>query len=109
MDKIVSYGELLSSQIISARMATVGWKMHGRIRRIDQYRFAFGYATVDFDATNQKMNAFSWLLSLCLLSRIYCIRYQGATTTLEGIDYTAAIYASAVRAKWWKYGPTFRG
>src|SRR5882724_2016607 len=59
MDKIVSYGELLSSQIISARLSTLGmenlWKDSRELITTDSQ---FGYAAVDFSATFQKMNAF---------------------------------------------------
>jgi aspartokinase/homoserine dehydrogenase 1 len=104
MDKIVSYGELLSSQIISARLTTLGmenqWKDSRELISTDSQ---FGYAAVDFNATFQKMNSFFGANdhSLFIVPGFIASDSKGATTTLGrgGSDYTAAIYASAIHAK----------
>jgi len=59
LDKIVSYGELLSSQILSARLTSLGieniWKDSRELITTDSQ---FGYAVVDFEVTFRKMNEF---------------------------------------------------
>ncbi|MBS1598508.1 MAG: bifunctional aspartate kinase/homoserine dehydrogenase I [Bacteroidetes bacterium] len=104
MDKIVSFGELLSSQILSARLTTLGvenvWKDSREVIVTDSQ---FGYATVDFDATSKRMHTFfeSTNQSLFIVPGFIASDGKGATTTLGrgGSDYTAAIYAACVPAK----------
>lgn len=103
-DRIVSYGELLSSQIISARFKAGGvensWKDSRELIVTDSQ---FGNAVVDFTATDAKAKAYfsSAPGSLWIVPGFVAADQQGNTTTLGrgGSDYTAAILASAVEAK----------
>jgi aspartokinase/homoserine dehydrogenase 1 len=102
-DKIVSYGELLSSRIISARLLALdienGWKDARELIVTDSQ---FGYAAVDFTATNEKVHHFFMeaKFSLFLVPGFIASDSKGVTTTLGrgGSDYTAAIIAAAVDA-----------
>ena len=102
-DKIVSYGELLSSQIIAAHLQSVGlensWKDSREFITTDSQ---FGYAAVDFDLTGQKVNSFfkGSPASLFIVPGFIAADLAGVTTTLGrgGSDYTAAIIAAAVDA-----------
>ena len=102
-DKIVSYGELLSSLIVSARFDTleVGntWKDARELILTDSN---FGYAAVDFTATNERIRRYfdSEKGSLFVLPGFIASDTNGITTTLGrgGSDYTAAICAAAVDA-----------
>lgn len=103
-DKIVSYGELLSSQIIAARLKAAGlnaeWKDSRELISTDSN---FGAALVDFSKTNATIkNYFSAAASpVFLLPGFISADAQGTTTTLGrgGSDYTAAIIAGAVDAE----------
>lgn len=103
-DKIVSYGELLSSQIIAARFKALdidtGWKDSRELIVTDSQ---FGYAAVDFAATNRKTLHFfqNAKESLFIIPGFIASDNKGITTTLGrgGSDYTAAIVAAAVDAK----------
>jgi bifunctional aspartokinase / homoserine dehydrogenase 1 len=102
-DKIVSYGELLSSLIISARFETLdienAWKDSRELIVTDSQ---FGYAAVDFARTNEQVRHFfnTTKASLFVLPGFIAADSHGITTTLGrgGSDYTAAIYAAAVDA-----------
>lgn len=102
-DKMVSYGELLSSQIIAAKFKSDGqeveWKDSRELIITDSN---FGAAAVDFTATNNHIkNYFSnHSASLFLLPGFIAADANGTTTTLGrgGSDYTAAIIAGAITA-----------
>jgi bifunctional aspartokinase / homoserine dehydrogenase 1 len=108
-DKIVSYGELLSSQIISAGFSALGidacWKDARELIITDS---KFGYAAVDFPLTDQKIRQFfgtdpnspSNPHPLFILPGFIAADANGVTTTLGrgGSDYTAAILAAATDA-----------
>jgi aspartokinase/homoserine dehydrogenase 1 len=103
-DKIVSYGELLSSQIISAHLNAQGinnaWKDSRELIRTDAQ---FGHAAVDFVATDQQVREYftSVKETVFIFPGFIASDKQGNTTTLGrgGSDYTAAILASAVSAE----------
>ncbi|MHA4808532.1 bifunctional aspartate kinase/homoserine dehydrogenase I [Flavitalea flava] len=103
-DKIVSYGELLSSLIISARFETLGqescWKDSRELIRTDSQ---FGYAAVDFPFTHQQIRQFFDTAKepLFILPGFIAADTNGITTTLGrgGSDYTAAIIAASVEAR----------
>lgn len=104
-DKIVSYGELLSSMIVSARFTSLEmahqWKDSRELIRTDSH---FGYAAVDFTHTNEKIYQYikdSSATNLFVLPGFIAADEKGITTTLGrgGSDYTAAILAAAVDAK----------
>ena len=102
-DRIISFGELLSSKIISAYLQSTGaaaeWldpRQH--IRTNSNY----GYAAVDFKATNQYITDTlnKYKTNLFVAPGFIAGNDAGHTTTLGrgGSDYTAAIYASATGA-----------
>lgn len=102
-DRISSYGEWLSSQIISARLKVEGventWK---DARELIVTNSAFTAAEVDFAATAQKVSDFfsSTDASLVLLPGFIAADQKGVTTTLGrgGSDYSAAIIAATAGA-----------
>jgi len=102
-DRIVSYGEILSSSIISARFKTEmensDWKDS---REIIITNSNFGAAAVDFAVTNQKVSNFFNLATaeLFILPGFISSDANGTNTTLGrgGSDYTAAIIAAALDA-----------
>ena len=103
LDKITSYGELLSSQIIAAAFQSTGqltqWADSRRLITTDS---SFTGATVDFEKTNQQITDFVALHpdSLILVPGFIAATAEGTTTTLGrgGSDYTAAIIAAAIHA-----------
>lgn len=103
-DRISSYGELLSSQIVAAKFTAVNedcvWKDAREIITTDSH---FGYAGVDFTVTNQKAKQFfsDTGQSLFIVPGFIASDANGNTTTLGrgGSDYTAAILAAAVNAQ----------
>jgi aspartokinase/homoserine dehydrogenase 1 len=103
-DKIVSYGELLSSFIVAARFAALDiehtWKDSRELISTDS---RFGHAAVDFPRTNRRIKDFidSSPSSLFIFPGFIAANEKGITTTLGrgGGDYTAAIFAAAVDAR----------
>jgi aspartokinase/homoserine dehydrogenase 1 len=102
-DKIVSYGELISSQIIAAKLksveADVQWKDCRELIFTDSN---FGAALVDFVKTDKAIEEYfsSATATLFILPGFISADTNGSTTTLGrgGSDYTAAIIAGAVDA-----------
>ncbi|AEV96515.1 bifunctional aspartate kinase/homoserine dehydrogenase I [Niastella koreensis] len=103
-DRIVSFGELLSSKIIAARLHAQGventWVDSRELIRTDSH---YGSAVVDFTVTNSLCsNFFSVAASrLFIVPGFVAADAHGNTTTLGrgGSDYTAAIIAGAVSAQ----------
>jgi len=102
-DRIGSYGEWISSQIIAAKFKADGvvctWKDS---RELISTNSAFTTAEVDFAITNKQVADFfaTSSSSLFILPGFIAADKQGITTTLGrgGSDYTAAILASALHA-----------
>jgi aspartokinase/homoserine dehydrogenase 1 len=102
-DRISSYGELLSSQIIAAKFNADGvaatWKDS---RELILTNSVFTAAEVDFTETNRRSGDYFRLQpgSLFILPGFIAADKNGVTTTLGrgGSDYTAAIIAAAIRA-----------
>ncbi|HET6255508.1 MAG TPA: bifunctional aspartate kinase/homoserine dehydrogenase I [Puia sp.] len=102
-DKIVSYGELLSSCIIAARFGSLdldhAWKDSRELILTDSRH---GHAAVDFPATNTRIREYvdSSSAPLFIFPGFIAADSKGITTTLGrgGSDYTAAILAAAVDA-----------
>jgi aspartokinase/homoserine dehydrogenase 1 len=102
-DRIASYGEWISSQIIAAKFNADGiaavWK---DAREIITTNSVFTAAEVDFAVTNKKAGDFfaSQSASIFILPGFIAADANGVTTTLGrgGSDYTAAIVASALNA-----------
>src|SRR5436190_23464592 len=102
-DRISSYGEWLSSQIIAAKFEADGIKNSWKdSRELISTNSIFSAAEVDFDATYKKINTFfsSQTGTLFILPGFIAADKNGVTTTLGrgGSDYTAAILASALNA-----------
>jgi bifunctional aspartokinase / homoserine dehydrogenase 1 len=102
-DKIVSYGELLSSQIIAAKLNTENLKVEWKdAREVIITDSNFGAALVNFSKTNTAIqNYFSTSTSsLFIFPGFISSNEAGITTTLGrgGSDYTAAIIAAAMNA-----------
>lgn len=102
-DKLVSYGELISSQIISAAFQARGvnstwWDSRTLIRTNSE----FGNAMVDFPKTGEQFSAARKELStsLVVMPGFVAADATDTTTTLGrgGSDYTAAIAAAALDA-----------
>ncbi|MFN8244150.1 MAG: bifunctional aspartate kinase/homoserine dehydrogenase I [Ferruginibacter sp.] len=102
-DKLVSYGELLSSRIITARLESAGlpvtWK---DARELIVTNSDYGRAAVEFIPTNERIrNYFATTEgAVFLLPGFIAANQTGITTTLGrgGSDYTAAILAAALTA-----------
>jgi aspartokinase/homoserine dehydrogenase 1 len=102
-DRIGSYGEWISSQIIAAKFKSDGvenvWKDS---RELILTNSNFNAAEVDFAATNKQIKGFftSQTVSLFVLPGFIASDKNGITTTLGrgGSDYTAAIVASGIEA-----------
>lgn len=103
-DKVVSYGELISSQIITASIASHGistkWLDSRTVIKTDDH---FGKAAVDFSKTDVLINEFIQAnqCQVFLIPGFIASNNDGYTTTLGrgGSDYTAAIFAAAVKAQ----------
>ena len=102
-DKLMSYGELLSSTIINAAFNTNGsasvWK---DARELICTNSNFSNAVVDFALTNQQVSDYVKEVSekLIVIPGFIASDANNITTTLGrgGSDYTAAILAGAVGA-----------
>jgi bifunctional aspartokinase / homoserine dehydrogenase 1 len=101
-DRILSYGELLASRIISAYFESAGlpncWKDARTLITTDSH---FTKATVDFDTTNQQIQkAITGEANLFVVPGFIASDKSGATTTLGrgGSDYTAALLGAALKA-----------
>jgi bifunctional aspartokinase / homoserine dehydrogenase 1 len=102
-DKLMSYGELLSAQIITAAMLAAGLKAgYKDSRQLLKTNSQFGNAAIDFVVTNKEVA--KWLHdayeNIWVLPGFIASDTQGVTTTLGrgGSDYTAAVIAAAVNA-----------
>jgi aspartokinase/homoserine dehydrogenase 1 len=102
-DRIISFGELLSSKIISEHLKTISipnaWKDSRELISTDSN---FGFATVNFALTDKNIAEYlnSSTASLFIVPGFIACDTHGATTTIGrgGSDYTAAIFAAAVNA-----------
>ena len=111
LDRVVSFGEILSTKIVSARFNSLSvenvWKDSRQIIRTDSN---FGFAVVDFAKTNELIREFfsskipnpkSPIANLYILPGFIASDVNGVTTTLGrgGSDYTGAILAAALDAE----------
>ncbi|MBP9098053.1 MAG: bifunctional aspartate kinase/homoserine dehydrogenase I [Ferruginibacter sp.] len=102
-DRIISYGEIMSSKILSAKLQSMSveneWKDSRDLITTDAN---FGKAAVDFPVTNNKITAFFLASesSLFILPGFIASSSNGDITTLGrgGSDYTGAILAAACNA-----------
>ena len=101
-DRMMSYGELISSQVIAARckisITDTVWK---DARELIVTGTDYGNAPVDFAVTNRKIELyFTAEQRLFVVPGFIAASTAGVTTTLGrgGSDYTAAIIAAALQA-----------
>jgi bifunctional aspartokinase / homoserine dehydrogenase 1 len=102
-DKIVSYGELLSSFIIAEKIKANGIEIFWKdAREFIITNNNYGAAQVNFEITNKNIQAYfsTQKNNLYILPGFIASNETGFTTTLGrgGSDYTAAIIAAAVNA-----------
>jgi len=103
-DRVVSFGELMSSRIISAKLSAEGidnsWKDSRELIVTD---LNYGNAKVDFDKSNELINGFfkTATENVVVLPGFIASGPTQTTTTLGrgGSDYTAAIVAATLDAK----------
>lgn len=103
LDRVVSFGEILSTKIASAKFNLLGvenvWKDSRQIIRTDSN---FGFAAVDFAKTNEQIKEFfnNSKIKLTILPGFIASDSNVITTTLGrgGSDYTGAILAAAIDA-----------
>jgi aspartokinase/homoserine dehydrogenase 1 len=102
-DRVMSYGELLSSQIISAKFQSEGFENKWvDARKIIVTNSHYEHAVVDFELTNEKIQHYfsNSEESFFLVPGFIASDTNGITTTLGrgGSDYTASIIAAALDA-----------
>ncbi len=102
-DRVVSYGELLSSQIINAALNNQEIKSDWvDARKLIVTNDNYGIAAVDFVASDKKIQDYflNNKANLFLVPGFIASDTRGITTTLGrgGSDYTAAIFAAALNA-----------
>ena len=103
LDRVVSFGEILSTKIVSAKFASLGvenvWIDARQLIRTDSN---FVNANVDFETTNTKIKDFisNSNSKLFVVQGFIGSDSAGHTTTLGrgGSDYTGAIFAAALDA-----------
>jgi bifunctional aspartokinase / homoserine dehydrogenase 1 len=102
-DRMVSYGELLSSKIISAALIAENIDTHWiDSRQLIITNADYGNAQVDFSVSNQNISQYiqEHPALLYLAPGFVAANAEGIYTTLGrgGSDYTAAIFAAATNA-----------
>ncbi len=102
-DRIVSFGELLSSKIIFHFALSEGISIDWLdSRSVIETNSKFGFASVNFSATTTKINAAikASTKKISIAPGFIASDSNGFTTTLGrgGSDYTSAIFGSAVNA-----------
>jgi aspartokinase/homoserine dehydrogenase 1 len=100
LDRILSFGELVSSKIVAARLNIDGLKNEWKDSRLlIRTNSDHGHASVDFGETNRRIAEFfaHTTAQLHVLPGFIASDAAGYTTTLGrgGSDYTAAIIAAA--------------
>lgn len=103
-DRIVSYGELLSSKIITAALHSAQTEAHWTdARKLITTDSNYGNAAVDFVVSNQKIKHYFAMhdAALYVVPGFIAASKEGIHTTLGrgGSDYTAAIFAAALDAE----------
>ncbi len=103
LDRILSFGEIVASKIVAAKLAVDGidneWTDSRLLIRTDS---GHGFATVDFAETNKRIKGHldQSSIGLHIFPGFISSDSAGYTTTLGrgGSDYTAAIIAAAIDA-----------
>ena len=99
LDKIVGFGERLSSLIISAYIADSKWFDSSKLIRTNS---DFGKAVVNFEVTNKTIQSeFDGFKGIAIVPGFISSNQAGEYTTLGrgGSDYTGAILAAALDAE----------
>ncbi len=102
-DGIISYGEIISSQIFAAKLKSLDIKNTWKdARELIVTNADFGNAIVDFANSNKNIEAFFSTLDyeVCIVPGFIGRDKNGNTTTIGrgGSDYTAAIIGAALNA-----------
>ncbi len=100
-DRIISFGEILSSKIIAAYMQAIGMNVEWiDSRKVIKTNNHFGNASVHFSETNERIKLAVGSQTLCIAPGFIASDANQHTTTLGrgGSDYTAAIFAAALNA-----------
>ena len=102
-DRLASYGEILSSLIIAAKVNSVPFAQQWvDSRLLIRTNANYGNASVDFIVSNQNIQQFfsNNLAQLYIAPGFIAADANNNTTTLGrgGSDYTSAIYAAALKA-----------
>lgn len=106
LDRIVSFGEILSTRIVSAKLTADGvenvWKDSRQLIKTDSNHT---FAAVDFETTNRQIDEYfrnpnSQIPNIVVVPGFIASDADGVTTTLGrgGSDYTGAILAAALDA-----------
>jgi aspartokinase/homoserine dehydrogenase 1 len=100
-DRMMGFGELLSSRIIAEALGAENIKAHWTdARKLIVTDSTFGHAIVDFAATDNNINNYfkENTADLYLVPGFISANEKGVQTTLGrgGSDYTAAIFAAAI-------------
>jgi aspartokinase/homoserine dehydrogenase 1 len=104
LDRILSFGEIVSARMVSAKLSEMGlenkWQDSRIVIRTDSNH---GFGLVDFTETNRRVKEYfdSSQAKLHILPGFIASDAKGYTTTLGrgGSDYTAAIIAAAIDAE----------
>ena len=104
LDRILSFGEIVSSRIVSEKLAAEGlgnvWKDSRELIRTDTNH---GFGAVDFSVTNRLVSEHfaASASNLHIFPGFIASDSTGSTTTLGrgGSDYTAALIAAAIDAE----------
>ncbi|WP_373512473.1 aspartate kinase, partial [Persicitalea sp.] len=103
MDLIMSFGERLSTNIITEALKNKGVKAEFcDARQLIRTNEHFGMAAVDFDTTNRQiLEHFAKSSALQCITGFIAATDEGITTTLGrgGSDYTASIFGAALDAQ----------
>lgn len=101
LDYIMSFGERLSAYIIAEALKDAGiTAQYLDARNVIRTDSQFGYAKVDFETTNKLIvDHFKHHDALQIITGFVATSDSGETTTLgrSGSDYTAAIFAGALK------------
>jgi len=102
LDYVMSFGERLSAYIIAEAFRDQGLSVQFLdARKVIRTDDQFGYARVDFEATNKLIREhFKYNSDIQIVTGFIATSASGETTTLgrSGSDYTAAIVAGALQA-----------
>lgn len=102
LDRLMSYGELLSSQLVREALGGRTAAVWADARQLVRTNSRFGTAEVDLAVTRQQVRAFQkkHAHELWVVPGFIGADAHGATTTLGrgGSDYTAALLAAALDA-----------